>query len=97
MLKKWNNENRDIRNASSKAYKTKKINRKPVWANKKKMICFYREAKKLTQETGTPHHVDHIVPLRSAIVSGLHCEANLQVITWRDNVVKGNRYWPDMP
>jgi len=47
--------------------------------------------------TGVQWHVDHIVPLRSKIVSGFHNEFNLAVITARQNMIKGNRIWPDKP
>jgi hypothetical protein len=80
----------------------------PPWADPKKIAAIYEEAAKLTAETGIPHHVDHIVPLQGPvatygpfkgmrIVFGLHWEGNLQVIPARDNVCKGNRWWPDMP
>jgi hypothetical protein len=69
----------------------------PSWANQSKILEIYKLAKKLTKETGIPHHVDHIVPLTSGIVQGLHCEANLQVLTAFDNISKSNRHWPDMP
>lgn len=51
----------------------------------------------MTQSTGIDYQVDHIVPLRSPIVSGLHCEANLRVITATENAQKGNMLWPEMP
>lgn len=57
----------------------------------------YDEAARLTRETGIKHHVDHIVPLKSPVVSGFHVEHNLQVIPKLVNLAKGNRYWPDMP
>jgi hypothetical protein len=41
--------------------------------------------------------VDHVVPLKSPLVCGLHCEANLELIPANDNFRKGNRHWPDMP
>jgi hypothetical protein len=42
------------------------------------------------------YHVDHIVPLTSDLVCGLHCEANLQIAVGKDNIAKNNRWWPDM-
>ncbi len=48
-------------------------------------------------KTGVPHEVDHIVPLQSKVVCGLHNEFNLRVITRRENLSKKNYFWPDMP
>lgn len=47
--------------------------------------------------TGEKWEVDHIVPLQSKLVCGLHNEFNLQVITQRENSSKRNYRWPDMP
>lgn len=67
----------------------------PAWANNDAIMAFYREAARLTAETGQEHHVDHIVPLQSKRVCGLHVEHNLQVLTKPVNQSKGNRWWPD--
>jgi hypothetical protein len=69
----------------------------PAWADMKKIRAVYRAAAKLTKETGIPHHVDHMVPLNSKLVCGLHVENNLQVLPWIENLKKWNTTWPDMP
>lgn len=58
---------------------------------------FYALSKKLSEESGEKHNVDHIVPLNNKLVCGLHCEANMQVISSAENFAKNNFYWPDMP
>ena len=71
--------------------KADKIRATPKWADMVKIRKIYREAR-LVGLT-----VDHIVPLRSPIVCGFHCEANLQILTNDENGKKANRTWPDMP
>jgi hypothetical protein len=68
----------------------------PQWADKSRMKAIYKEAR-LRRASGEQCHVDHIVPLISAFVSGLHCEANLRIISAAENQSKSNRHWPDMP
>lgn len=46
---------------------------------------------------GFPWHVDHIVPLKAKLASGLHNTYNLAVIPAVLNMRKKNRHWPDMP
>jgi transposase len=56
----------------------------------------YALAQLRTRATGIKWHVDHVVPLQSKLVSGLHCAANLQLLPQTENYRKGNRVWPDM-
>ena len=58
-------------------------------AEQNQIALLYAEAKRLSDETGTPHHVDHIVPMRSYIATGLHCLANLRVVPAGQNLTKG--------
>lgn len=55
-------------------------------------IPIYAEARRLTTETGIPHHVDHIVPIKHG---GLHCPTNLQVLTRAENLKKGASWIDD--
>lgn len=69
----------------------------PSWANPDKIRWFYERAKHIETVSGKKMHVDHIVPLVSPLVCGLHCEHNLRVIPAEKNLRKSNRYWPNMP
>ncbi len=68
----------------------------PPWADRDAIATLYAEAQRLTEETGELHVVDHVVPLRGKIVSGLHVHWNMRVIHWRENARKGAFVWPDM-
>ena len=74
-----------------------KLNATPGWANQKKINEFYETANGLSMLTGEWYSVDHVIPLISPLVCGLHCEQNLQILTVSDNSKKHNSYWPDMP
>lgn len=72
--------------------KATKLKATPSWADKKAMQEFYREAKRMTEATGIKYHVDHIVPLVSKKVCGLHSQDNLRVIPQVENLSKGNKF-----
>lgn len=73
-----------------------KLRATPAWADHEKIVKIYAEAAAM-RLLGIDVHVDHVVPLISERVSGLHVHTNLRLLLASDNAAKGNRYWPDMP
>jgi 5-methylcytosine-specific restriction endonuclease McrA len=92
---KWRCANRDKRAATQARRAAAKAQQSPAWLTEtqhREILAFYTTAKNLSQSTGVPHEVDHIVPLRGRGVRGLHVPWNLQVLTEADNTKKGNRF-----
>jgi hypothetical protein len=87
--RKWRASNPSKSNFITAQYRAQKISATPTWACKETMREFYAEA------VYQGMHVDHIVPLRSRKVCGLHWEGNMQLLISQENVVKGNQTWPD--
>lgn len=61
----------------------------PKWANHQKM-------KEIYAKLPDGMVVDHIIPLISDYVCGLHVETNFQYLTKSANSSKSNHWWPDM-
>ena len=102
----WYRRNKDDRRAKNKAwfqqhpekmkeykliYEGKREAATPAWFERELVRQVYARAADLGMQ------VDHIVPLNSDRVCGLHCHANLQLLEGNMNRSKSNRYWPDMP
>ena len=72
-----------------------KIQRTPAWLTAidfERINNEYRLASLLTKVTGSPWHVDHIIPLQGKMVSGLHVPSNLQVLSAEENISKSNNF-----
>lgn len=90
--RKWNTENPGLRLANTKRNELRKKSRVPAWANHVEIAKIYVLAAEMSRTTGVKHNVDHIIPLKGKLVSGLHVENNLQIITETANKVKKNRF-----
>lgn len=77
--------------AISCAYDSRVREARPIWQDQKEINEYYKKGKEINLE------VDHVVPINSGLVCGLHCIDNFQLLTRSENASKGNRYWPDMP
>lgn len=88
----WQKANPDKVNAIVARRRASKLQATPAWANQEKIEEFYYTARMLGMHTGELYHVDHIIPLKSKLVCGLHWEANLQILTQADNLSKSNRH-----
>ena len=73
--------------------RAKRRNAVPTWFDtiREDVQKIYIEARTKTLETGIPHEVDHIIPLVSEYVCGLHVPNNLRVITRFENRSKQNK------
>jgi hypothetical protein len=88
----WQRRNADKCRARTAKRKAAKLRATPRWATRSAIAAIYADA---AAREGR-WHVDHIVPLQGETVSGLHCEANLQVLPAAENEGKRKRWWPDM-
>lgn len=43
-------------------------------------------------DAGPGHELDHIIPIKGKLVSGLHVPSNVRVITVRENQIKSNKH-----
>ena len=82
--RRWEQKNHKKLRAKSAKRRAAKLQATPAWADLKKIEEIY-----LNCPPG--HHIDHIFPLISPIMCGLHVQNNLQILPAKENISKGNR------
>ena len=90
----WKANNKTQVLADNKVRRRKHREATPPWLTRKQkseIRQLYQIAITMTQTTGEQYVVDHIVPLRSHEVCGLHVPWNLRVITQEENLKKSNK------
>ncbi len=93
-------KHKSIVNATNARRRARKLLATPLWVLNSptelaSIALIYTESLRLTKDTGVQHHVDHIIPLQGKYVSGFHCADNLQILTSKENVIKGNSHESD--
>ena len=91
--KTWKDKNLVWVRADTKARRRKHRDASPPWLTTKQKAeirSLYQIAITMTKVTGEQYVVDHIWPLRSDDVCGLHVPWNLQVMTRAANLAKSN-------
>ena len=95
--KTWKINNKLWVRADTKARRRKHREATPPWLTrrqKSEIRRIYEIAITMSRTTGEQYVVDHIVPLRSPVVCGLHVPWNLRVITQEENLRKSNALEP---
>lgn len=90
----WKAKNELWVKADTKARRRKHREATPKWLTrqqKQEIRELYKIAITMSKLTGERYVVDHIVPLRSDVVCGLHVPWNLRVITQAENLIKSNK------
>ncbi len=87
---KWDRANQSALTAKAAEHRARKRKATPAWADRGLTKDIYALARIWSEATGTEYHVDHIVPLNSEMVCGLHWHDNLQILEGNANRSKSN-------
>lgn len=88
--KRYRTEKRAETRAKTRRQQAARRHAVPPWFDKAKEQAIYREAE-LRRLAGEDVEVDHIVPIISPVVCGLHWHGNLQIISADANRAKANK------
>ena len=89
--KEWYAENKHRKLATTNAREERCRSATPSWVRNADLQAVYFKAQQLTEQTGIPHEVDHIVPVTHDLICGLNVPVNLQILTREENRRKANR------
>lgn len=93
--KNYRKNNKGKVNARTRKRQATKLQATPPWLTEKQLhdiTVIYTACAKVSERTGKPHHVDHVVPLQGENICGLHVPWNLAIIPAKMNLSKSNTY-----
>lgn len=91
----YRKENPEKNTAYGASYRAKKALATPAWLSQEQSVeiaDFYKMAKELENVFPWKQHIDHIVPIKHSKVCGLHVPWNLQILSVKANLEKGNKH-----
>jgi len=91
---KHKKENPELYKALTSVRKRRHRKATPKWITPEQKLAMknlYLKAQELSKIAGQRYVVDHIIPLQSTAVCGLHVPWNLRVITQEENLKKSNK------
>jgi hypothetical protein len=86
----WRKSNPEKSAFRTAAYDARARQATPPWVNKAEIEAIYAECRRMNASSEVKYQVDHIHPLCSPVLCGLHVPHNLQIITARENQRKSN-------
>lgn len=92
---KYRQDRADLYRYHAACRRATKLQATPKWAELDQIKALYIQAETISRETHIPHEVDHYIPLKHHLVCGLHCIANLRIITKDENREKKNTFYVD--
>jgi 5-methylcytosine-specific restriction endonuclease McrA len=90
---KYKEANPDLYNTLTSLRRRRFRDATPRWLSRRQRVeirQLYQIAMTMSRTTGEQYVVDHIYPLRSDVVCGLHVPWNLRVVTQAENLRKSN-------
>jgi hypothetical protein len=93
--KTWKIANPERIQAADAKRRASRLQRTPAWLTEDDLWMLeqtYELAALRTKMFGFKWHVDHVIPLQGALVSGLHVPHNMQVIPAAENLSKSNKF-----
>lgn len=90
---RYDKKNPEKKKLATNMYRKRLRDASPSWLtkqHKQEIRAIYKKALEWTEKYGQEYSVDHIVPLRGRLCSGLHVPWNLQLLTRVENSSKGN-------